>query len=388
MTSVREAIKKLIEPKGPLPAGIYHYQSPPDVSEPFRIHLRIEEDGQSVLIINASNVLHLNKTATEYAYHLINQSPMEELLERINTRYRVNKRVIIDDFDNFKENLSLLIESPDFDPETFLGFDRRLPYPDNLSAPYRLDCAITYRLHEGVDPDYAPTKRVDRELSTEEWKDIFERTWKVGIPHLIFTGGEPTLRDDLFDLLEFAEQLGQVTGLNTDGKKLIDLEYFERLLNTGLDHLTLIFDPDESVSWALIPQCVNADIFFTTHLTITLKNSIAMPDVIAKLKELGVKNLSLSTADPTLFSSLSELRDLVAELGISLIWDIPVPYSAFNPIAFELREEVLPQGAGRAWLYVEPDGDVLPTQGTEILLGNLLNDTWEMIWSNAISQLG
>jgi MoaA/NifB/PqqE/SkfB family radical SAM enzyme len=38
------------------------------------------------------------------------------------------------------------------------------------------------------------------------------------------------------------------------------------------------------------------------------------------------------------------------------------------------------QGAGRAWLYVEPDGDVLPAQGINKILGNLVSDSWEKIW--------
>jgi MoaA/NifB/PqqE/SkfB family radical SAM enzyme len=59
-----------------------------------------------------------------------------------------------------------------------------------------------------------------------------------------------------------------------------------------------------------------------------------------------------------------------------------VPYSAFNPVAAELRDanKKIPEGAGKAWLYVEPDGDVLPAQGVNKVLGNLLTDPWEKIW--------
>ena len=65
-----------------------------------------------------------------------------------------------------------------------------------------------------------------------------------------------------------------------------------------------------------------------------------------------------------------------------LVWDLPVPYSAFNPVAVELQQahEAAPEGAGNAWLYVEPDGDVLPAQGVNKVLGNLLTDPWKKIW--------
>jgi MoaA/NifB/PqqE/SkfB family radical SAM enzyme len=41
------------------------------------------------------------------------------------------------------------------------------------------------------------------------------------------------------------------------------------------------------------------------------------------------------------------------------------------------------KGAARSWLYVEPDGDVLPGQGINHVLGNMLTDPWETIWSEA-----
>ena len=70
-----------------------------------------------------------------------------------------------------------------------------------------------------------------------------------------------------------------------------------------------------------------------------------------------------------------------AYLGLSLVWDLPVPYSADNPVAQETIEDQVPSGAGKAWLYVEPDGDVLPTQGSSAtILGNLLRDEWKNIY--------
>ena len=46
--------------------------------------------------------------------------------------------------------------------------------------------------------------------------------------------------------------------------------------------------------------------------------------------------------------------------------------------------QTLSTGAGKAWLYVEPDGDVLRGQGYyQEVLGNMLTDSWEKIWGNA-----
>jgi MoaA/NifB/PqqE/SkfB family radical SAM enzyme len=101
---------------------------------------------------------------------------------------------------------------------------------------------------------------------------------------------------------------------------------------------------------------------------------------------MGANAISLSTSDEDLEVELQNLRDFAAMKGLDLVWDIPVPYSKNNPVALELMGqgvEEAPEGAGKAWLYVEPDGDVLPAQGLyDQVLGNMLDDPWEKIWGN------
>ena len=58
----------------------------------------------------------------------------------------------------------------------------------------------------------APVDRVKREMLTEEWQTILDKAWNAGIPHVIFTGGEPTLRPDLLQLIAYAEKLGRSAG--------------------------------------------------------------------------------------------------------------------------------------------------------------------------------
>ena len=94
----------------------------------------------------------------------------------------------------------------------------------------------------------------------------------------------------------------------------------------------------------------------------------------------GVKSVSLSASTDQLSDALLSARELAANLDLSLEWDIPVPYSAKNPFALEFSGRERPPGAGHAWLYVEPDGDVLPDQDINQVLGNIVTDSWEKIW--------
>jgi hypothetical protein len=293
-------------------------------------------------------------------------------------RYRIARKAAQSDYADFVERIHTLISTPDLDPVSYLDFERVAPHSADLTVPLRLDCALTYQLPKN-SAEHAPVKRVDRELSTEEWRSILDKAWRAGIPHVTFTGGEPTLREDLPALIAHAEKLGQVCGLLTDGLKLDDKSYLDILLQTGLDHVMLILQPEEQASWQAIETITSEDLFLTVHLTVNDANAAQAPVYLKHLAALGVKSLSLSFANG-IDETQNPLRDVAADLGFTLRWDLPVPYSESNPVSIETEEDQIPSGAGKAWMYVEPDGDVLPTQGAaDQVLGNLLRDPWEKI---------
>jgi MoaA/NifB/PqqE/SkfB family radical SAM enzyme len=110
-------------------------------------------------------------------------------------------------------------------------------------------------------------------------------------------------------------------------------------------------------------------------------NITTAEEVLERLAKLDVKSLSLTSSDDSLRDTYDTLRNKAATLGLTLKFDLPVPYSASNPVVYEAQEDTIPEGAGKAWLYVEPDGDVLPSQGnSDKVLGSLLRDEWKQIY--------
>ena len=364
----------------PLPAGTYHMQATED-EKPYRLHLRLRADGSGLLILNASTVLQLNPTAAEYAFHFIKGTAPEEAAQQISKRYRVDKKIALADFSNFVDQVHTLISTPDLDPASFLNFERAQPH--SADSTLRLDCALTYRLPPNTQANHSPVKRVERELTTEEWKVIIDKAWQAGIPHIIFTGGEATLREDLPALIAHTEKNGQVCGLLTDGLKFINKDYLETFLQTGLDHIMLILDPNEPLSWKAIETIVPQDIFLTVHFTLNKENVSEAKNILQKLADLAVENISLSASENDLLEELLKLQETANSLRLAIRWDLPVPYSLSHPVAIETVDDKVPAGAGKTWLYVEPDGDVLPAQGqADKVLGNFLKDEWKNIYKN------
>ncbi len=367
----------------PISPGLYHFGPPPDAARPFRLHLRLEPDGSGVLIVNASIILHLNPTAAAHAYEWIRGASEEAAARAVAARYRVGFRRARRDQQWLREQVLTLATTPELDPVQFLDLERREPHEARPSSPLRLDLALTYRIGPGGAFDRLARKRVDRELTSEEWQQILTSAWGAGIPHVTFAGGEPTLRADLVALIEHAERLGQVTGLLTDGRRLAEPALMTALSQAGLDHILVAVEMDDPATLDGLRAALASDVFTAAHLTLTPTPSQDLATPIRHLADMGLLNLSLSATDrsPETAQRLSEARDFAANLGLDLVWDLPAPYAAINPISLEL--DLPPEHPTHASLYVEPDGDVLPAQGIGRVLGNALRDSWSALWAAA-----
>ncbi len=382
MKFLNNLLEKLYPPVQLLKPGLYSYRPTEESGFPYPMHLRIESPDHALLILNASTVLHLNQTATEFIYSLVLNEDRETTIKALSRRYDIPKDILAKDYDDLLERLTTMMTTPDLDPVSFLDFERQTPYSGELHSPYRLDLALTYRFHENDEIKQALRKRVDQELSEAAWLQVIEKSWQIGVPQLIFTGGEPTLQSFLPKLIAAAEKNGQITGLLTNGIKLADAEYMNLLLNQGLDHLMLILDPQVDACWEAIANLMPEDIHVTVHLTIDRTDLGFYTDLLANLKSQDVDTLSLSAAGNEYQELLQEVNEHAIDEGFNIIWDLPVPYSNLNPVEFELNEDEI-RAQGKAWLYVEPDGDVLQAQDQTEVLGNILNDDWQDIWAKA-----
>ncbi len=404
---IRNLKSKINSPSIP---RLYHYDREWS-GERSRIHLRIDSDGSGLLLVNASRVMHLNPTAATMAHLILDGKSKSEAIHRLVQTYRVSPSQVEQDYQQFSNQLSELIRPDGACPIHDLEIEVTAPFSTRPSAPYRMDLALTYRCNNDCAHCYNARPRQYPELNTDQWKLILDRLWELGVPHIIFTGGEPTLRQDLVELVAHAEHNGQITGINTNARRLSDPRFVAQLVQAGLDHVQITVEShlpeihDGMVrahgAWKQtitgLENVLESPLYVMTNTTMLRENSPYLADTLEYLGALGVPTIGLNAliysghgltvgsglTEDELHPLLEQARDITAQHNQRLIWYTPTEYCHFDPMQLELG--VKGCTAARYNMCIEPDGSVIPCQSYYQSLGNLLKDPWDSIWNHDLS---
>jgi len=383
-----------------------------------RLHLRRGEP--DMLWINGQNLLLLNSSAAEFVEAFISvmsqyNSSLEpekfklEVASQVRLKYpQVPLPVLVRDFDTIYGSIQEVAKGSCPLVEMELG--SRETDPRQWTAPPRMDLALTYRCNNNCQFCYTGGPRQMPELSTAQWKAALDKIWDSGIPQVVFTGGEPTLRDDLVELVDHAQQF--VTGLVTNGRRLEALA--PDLQRVSLDYVQVSLEAasaalhDQMVgaagAWQEtmngIRKAVKAGLEVITNTTLTRRNLAGFPDLIRQGPELGLKVMACNTlicsgrgtcskqeqglSMPELKEGLARAQEVAAQAGIRLEWYTPTCYKQFNPL--EAGFGIKACSAAQYNMTVEPDGAVIPCQSWfKDRLGNILNDDWAAIWQHPVA---
>lgn len=382
-----------------------------DDNQKASIHLRIDTDGSGLLLINANRALHLNPTAVFMAWQALNKQPLAKALQSIRRTFRIDKESAQADYANFQAELDALIRPDGPCPIHDMQLDIVPPFSQIPDAPYRMDLALTYRCNCHCSHCYNARSREYPEMTTSAWREVLDRCWDIGIPHICFTGGEATLREDLPNLIAHAQSLGQITGLLSNGRRLANEGYLNQLMDAGLDHVQITLEThdqglhDQMVgakgAWKQTVQgirnCVASGLYVMTNSTLLQQNAPSFAQTLDFLADLGVPTVGCNAliyagsgenvGTGLHESELSPLLDLVRSRtqahGQRLIWYTPTQYCHFDPMQLELG--VKSCTAARYNMCVEPDGAVIPCQSYYSPLGKILENTWDSIWNHDLA---
>jgi len=382
-----------------------------DEERGLHLHLRKDPSGYGVLIINAMKVIYLNKTATIYVEAMLKNVEPEKVAKMITRKFKgVTFEQALRDYHDVVYKVQSIISS-DVCPVSSLGFKRIDPLTLKLSAPYRVDIALTYRCDNRCIHCYSSSPRqVEKELSTKDLKKAIKKLFKVGVPHVTFTGGEPTLRDDLVELVAYAQELGVVSGIVSNGRRFSNFKYLKELEEAGLDYVQITLESsipevhdkitgvkgswDETVEG--IKNVLKTRVYLDVNVTLNSLNIDHVEDIVEFLYNIGVKRISANKLihsgkalevkdwfEPSikeLGEALERMVEKCCELGVKFTWYGVTRYCELNPLSLGLDIKFC--SACSVTLAIEPNGNVLPCQSYFEPLGNILKDGWRKIWFN------
>ncbi len=379
-----------------------------------RVHLRVHEDGTGVLWRNVTDALLLGPLQVVLAEAALDDMPADRALVRLRTLYPdVPEHRLRDDYARMAAAMRRL-SRPRAGSEGCIVEALGIPQPPPLSvraqAPYKADLALSYACNNACAHCYnEPGRREMPSLDTDDWRRVLDRLWAIGVPYVIFTGGEPTLRPDLPELIAHAQARGMVCGMNTNGRRLADREFVERLVAAGLDHVQItlashrreVHDAivrarawDETV--AGVRNTLDAGLHTITNTTVTADNAREVEATVDFLCELGLRTFAMNgmihsgcgAGNPAALTVeqlrriLPRVRDRAADRGMRFIWYTVTRHCELSPV--EMGVGLRFCNAAEYSICIEPSGDVLPCQSYYEPAGNLLRDPWPSIWEGEL----
>ena len=291
-------------------------------------------------------------------------------------------------------------------------------YSSNMSAPHRMDlmvsamtdCNGAWKCNQKCVFCYAGGQKLSssKELSTDEWKLIIDKLAKANIPMLTFTGGEPTLRNDIDELIAYSKNF--VTRLNTNGVKLTK-ELVDKLVKAELDSIQItLYSSDENIHNELVGannykmtvqgiiNAVEAGLSISINTPLCKLNA-NYAKTLEFIHSLGISFVTISGIICTgaakenhnkydldkdeLFEIVKNAKEFCDSNSMEIDFTSP---GLIRPELLESINMNVPIcGASLSNMAITPNGTVVPCQSwlsQDGALGNILNDSFYKIWNH------
>jgi PqqA peptide cyclase len=253
-------------------------------------------------------------------------------------------------------------------------------------------------------------ERRTAEISTEDWKSAFTQANDLGVLQLHLSGGEPSVRTDLEELVAHCAKLGLYTNLITAGV-MLNAERLRRLSDVGLDHVQLSlqdvdpfnadalggFKGGHAKKLALGSEVVRLGLPLTVNAVIHRHNFESIESMVRLALDMGARRVEVAHVQyygwalqnrnhlmPTRTQALEAdalVRRLREELKGRIVIDSVVPdYYAHTP-------KPCMGGWGARVININPAGKVLPCHAAETIPGlefwSVKDHSLADIWNNS-----
>lgn len=417
--------------------GVSHCTFNPEGPGVVRIHLippkfRLFRSSAYIVILNGYYLLPLGyswalilsnfmKEVNRFDSKPITEADEEAIVEKTVRNVRkvyptVPKKDIEEDLEDLLDVLFAVARGNDPDAEIEKLSIRA--YRDNMTAPHRMDLMVSamtdecgkWQCNQKCIFCYAAGQEMGKtkEMTTEQWKEAIDRLDAARVPMVTFTGGEPTQRADIAELVGYAKRM--VTRLNTNGVNLTP-ELVQQLKAAGLDSVQVtLYSHDEAVHNALVGSNHHADTVQGIRNAVAAGLDISINTPLCKknadyertlvfIHSLGVRFVTISGLICTGMSGINHNEyDLTTEELFEIVkaakefcdaHEMEIDFTSPGLIEAGKLDELgmnIPMcGACLSNMAIAPDGTVVPCQswlGADASLGNILTDPFKRIWNH------
>jgi pyrroloquinoline quinone biosynthesis protein E len=248
------------------------------------------------------------------------------------------------------------------------------------------------------------------EIDTATWIRVFQEAARMGVLQVHMSGGEPTARKDLPEIMKGASDAGLYTNLITSGV-LLDREKLKVLVDNGLNHVQLSFqdvDPKNgdriggyqgghAKKLEVAKLVTEAELPLTLNFVVHRQNLDNLTKMIEMSVEYGAQRMEVAHVQyygwalanraalmPTR-EQLERATEIVDEARVRLKGVLMIDYVV--PDYYAHRPKSCMGGWGRQFLNVTPSGKVLPCHAAESLEGfnfpNVMDHSLADIWARA-----
>ena len=305
--------------------------------------------------------------------------------------------------------------------------------PQMVHAPFLVVWDITHMCNLKCRHCYQDAqKALPDELTTDEAKRLIDELSDAGIVAIAFSGGEPLMRKDFFEIAAYAHARDLYVALASNGT-MITPAVAKKLREAGVDYVEISIDGRDAASHDTmrgiegafnrsvegIRNCVAEGMYSCIATTVTQDNYDQIDDIHMLAKDLGVKRMMCFNFIPTgrgLDMAAHDISPCQREdllrliLGKDVGGSVPEVLSTapqFARVALEgngngcvpvghfhagngldgrtraLADFIGGCGAGRLYCSIEPDGNVQPCVFLPVPVGNVREKPFLDIWHGA-----
>jgi radical SAM protein with 4Fe4S-binding SPASM domain len=366
-----------------------------------------------LLMIRPDKTMKINSTAAAILEGLYNRDGKNAatVLTDLSASLNVDTDRLLADTRNLIEAVGAVLNEDFSEREciSFGPFDREM-----VQYPTLAEIALTYGCQNRCAFCYAssPQRAIQRKpMTTEQVQAVMDKIMnQAHVPSLSFTGGEPTLRPDLPELIRYGSDLGLRINLITNGIRASREDYARSLVKAGLASAQVSLESSDpkvhdkivgrrgahALTVAGVRNFQRLGIHVHTNTTLCAQNLDSASDLIRFIaRELKQKTMSMNMVIRTgtalesarvgitytrVAEHLPGLLEVAEDEGVKLVWYSPIPYCIFNPVLFGLGAKSCACVDGI--LSVDPAGNVLPCSSFGDGIGSLLTRSFEDIYNS------